>query len=706
MPFSKPEFLSAPLYGQALAFVRTELEAQKGRLFLWLPFFLACGIGVYFALPLELPFLLPLMVWLALLSVTVLVWGALDPEGTSGFVLRSVLMICVVISTGFLTAQWHTKSVYTPVLQKKLGPVDVVGTIEAIEDFGDSEGVRVILSGLQVEDLAQADTPRKVRLRLRAEGNIRVGQRIKALAMLHSPSRPVVPGGFDFRRYLYFQGIGAVGFIFRAPEVLQDSAGGIRHIIETFRHGIAQRIEQSMSYPEAGIAMALMIGRRGAIADEDQQAMRDAGLAHMLAISGLHVGLVAGAIFFAARFMLALVPALALGHPIKKYAAGVAMLAAFIYMLLAGATVPTQRAMMMTGVVLLAVMLDRSAISIRLVAFAAAVILFFFPESLTGASFQLSFAAVTALVLFYDALRSRLSGWYRRADFVKRCALYFLGIVITTLVASTAIAPFALYHFQHMAVYDLPANIMAGPVMAFVIMPFAIISFLLMPFGLEALPLSVMGAGISGVLEVAHSVSSWPMATYNPPAWPFATLLLGVIGAYVLAMWKGRLRYIGLGIAAAGVMLIGGQAPYSLLVSDTGKLMAVYDGRSLSVSQGRSEKFVRENWARYYGVAEEAVKVWPQEGAQGAVTCGEQGCRIALDGTKLSVIYHRKELPEACAWADVILSPVPLPERQCPQAKIIDMFDMRDNGTHGLRFGEGRFVVETAAGLRGDRTWE
>jgi len=684
------------MIGAIRNFFLKEIEAQHGRFYVWWPFCLALGIGAYFALPAEPPLIFGLILWAFAMAVLIL----------SGTNLRAAMILILLAVTGFAAAQIRTTLVYTPIIAKDIGPVDVSGRIVAVEDYGaDPAGSRITLGDLSIEDLDPSDTPRFIRLRLRKDEGIRVGQEIKALTKLHKPSPPLIPRGFDFQRYLYFQGIGAVGFIYYPPEILSPGSSFFSGI-EALRQSIAGRIEAQVDYPEAGIVMALMIGRRTAIDESDQQAMRDAGLAHMLAISGLHVGLLAGVVFFLVRLALAAVPPLALTWPIKKIAAAAALCAALFYTALAGATIPTQRALIMVGLVLIAVMLDREAISLRLVGIAAFVVLLLFPESLMSASFQLSFAAVTALVVFYEWARPWLSRWYRGAGWARRLALYFVGMILTTFIASTAIAPFALFHFQRWAVYDIPANMLAGPLMAFLIMPAAALSFLTMPIGLDYAPLKAMELGVSGVLDIAHTVSNWPMAVVTPAQWSYAAFVLFVLGAFIMAFWRGRLRWAGVIIILAGIWPLVSYRLYDVLIAERFSVVAVRDeSGEIYVSQDRSESFVRESWARSYGTEPEKFKTWPQEGKRGPFTCGEQGCRIRLKGQKIAYIRNKYELDEACAWADVIIAPVPLGWDPCPEARVIDLFDTFDGAAHGIKLNEQELTIDTSQGMRGRRPW-
>ena len=317
-------------------------------------------------------------------------------------------------------------------------------------------------------------------------------------AIVAPPPAPAAPGAFDFQRRAYFIGLGGVGFALGPATVTAKGGGGafdtLALAVARLRQNISRVVMASIDGPPGTVAAALMTGQRAAIPPSVMDAFRDSGLAHLLAISGLHIGLVAGIIFIALRGVLALVPTLALAHPIKKWAAATAIAGAFAFTVVAGATVPTQRAFLMIGLVLMAVLFDRRGLSMRLVAWAALVILVLSPESLLGASFQLSFAAVIALIAAYEALRERRRyGDDRGATIWQRALLYVGGVALTTLIAGSVTAPFAVYHFNRFAAFGLAANLIAVPVTALWIMPWAVAAFLLMPFGLEVFALTPMG---------------------------------------------------------------------------------------------------------------------------------------------------------------------------------------------------------------------
>ena len=360
-------------------FLACEAALQKPRLFLWFPVLLSLGIAAYFSLRAQPPVILTIAAVLIALAMFYL----------AGPRHRTPCFLILLMVAGFAAAQARTHLVYTPILQKEISPVTVGGRIELIEEMEGGKGSRVVLRDVQIEGLEPGQTPRKIRLSVRKDEGLLAGQRIRVLGGIGPPSPPLNPGGFDFQRYMFFQGIGGLGFAFSVPEII-GSADAKGDFIEDVRVAIDRRIAANMQHPEAAVAMALITGRRAAISDEANDAISAAGLAHILSISGLHIGLVSGIIFFVTRLLMACIPGFALRFPAKKYAAVFAFAGAAFYTMLAGATVPTQRSLIMIGIALFAVIVDRSPLSIRLVAFAALMVLLVSPESLTTASFQMS----------------------------------------------------------------------------------------------------------------------------------------------------------------------------------------------------------------------------------------------------------------------------------------------------------------------------
>jgi competence protein ComEC len=466
-----------------------------------------------------------------------------------------------------------------------------------------------------------------------------------------------------------------------------------------------------------------MTGERGNIPPPAMEYMRAAGLAHLLAISGLHIGLVTGILFFSLRALLVLIPGAALNHPIKKWAAGAALLGAGAYLLLTGATVPTQRAFLMTGLVLTAVMVDRAAISMRLVAWAAVVVLAVAPDSLMGPSFQMSFAAVVALIAVYESARHPLVILRGHGGISRRIMIYGAGVLLTTLVAGMATAPFALYHFNRFASFGLIANLGAVPVTAFWIMPWAVVAYILTPFGLEHLALVPMGWGVDGVLAIARFVSTRPGASIWVSAMPPWGIASVAIGGLWLCLWRGRWRLAGPVVILVGMVSLAVYQPPDVLVAGNGKSFAVYDGSGELLFGGeKGSKFQREIWLRRSGNGERlALAKTRPKNKRGknkrhnhqrtdtvrALKCDALGCVFQVRGREISLIYSPAAASEDCPRSDVVVSLQPLGRTKCRgPVRVIDRFDLWREGAHAIWIDEAGMVrVETVAAMRGARPW-
>ena len=675
---------------------RGPLAAQRDRRVLWLPVVLGLGIAIYFALPREPPH------WLVAVSAATVAAAFVLRRRTGG----AALIALAAFAAGFSLAQLRTLSVAAPVLERRIGPVSVTGAIEAASRDRRG-GWRVTIVEPRIAGIAGEATPRRIRISVRgADGGLVPGSRLSIRAILQPPLGPLVPGGFDFARRAWFGALGGVGFAVSRPVVAPArDPPGIRARINRLRQSITRRIVEALPGVEGAVAAALTTGERGAIPEPVLVAMRDAGLAHLLAISGLHFSLVAALLFGGLRAGFAAVPAIALRYPIKKWSAAGAFAGALVYLLISGASIPTQRAFLMLSVVLLAVLLDRSAISMRLVAVAAAAVLLIAPESLLGASYQMSFAAVVALVAAYESLRDRLAGLRADAGLLRRFAVYVLGVALTTLIAGLATAPFAIYHFNRFAVFGLVANLLAVPLTGLWIMPCAILGFLLMPFGLEGLGLQPMGWGIAAVIGVAENVSSWPSAVRLVPAMPVAFLALVTAGGLWLCLWRGRLRLLGLaGIAAAAIAGWRERPPDMLAGLDPGAF-AVRTGEGLAVAPG-TRRFARGYWLRHAGMAEPAR--WPGKGGAHSSTlaCDGLGCIMRRGGTTVALVFDRAALYEDCHAADLLIAAVGVSDRRCRMPdRVIDLRERRRNGALAIWLEPGGPRIVSAREVRGARPW-
>lgn len=678
---------------------------QHHRWVLWCPVFMAFGVGFYFTLQSEPPLFMGVFGVLLFLIGSVAVWRQI------GLRLMVITMLCMVL--GFSAASFRTELAYTPMLQRDIGPVLVTGTVHSLED--EERGHKVIFQDVVIEDMPDDQTPRYIRLKLAERFGAPIpGERIDILAVLLPPSPPVSPGSYDFQRHLYFQGIGATGYAVSDYTVLQPtSQASLLAHSEPVREAVKQRIYNVPASDKAqSILIALLTGERRQIPDQILEDIRKAGIAHLLAISGLHIGLVAGFAFFLIRALLAAISPIATRYPIKKISAVVSFCAILAYAWLVNFPIPAQRAVFMTGVVLFAILIDRIAISLRLAAFAACFILMVAPESLLTPSFQMSFAAVVSLIAFYEVFRDRFSGVMYGYIWWHKAFIYLLMTLITTVVASITTAPFALYHFQRVAL--LPgvwANMVAVPLTAFVIMPAGVIALVLMPLGLEGWFAEASLYTIDIVLDVAHWAAEMPNSVAAMARMPLIALIYMTIGGLWCAIWQSWLRVAGLPLIFLGMFYAAQPNLPDILVSAEGKQIAIHNGQGcLAFSDTRTERFVRQVWRDEFGCLE--TEFWPKN--YGTLDDFNLRCDLwsciytAGTGHKIALTRNGMSLYQDCQIADIVIAPrvYALP-KICQDITHIINRDIRSHGAHAITFDQKRqaYQIITTEEKRGQRPW-
>lgn len=683
---------------------------ERPQFVLWTPVLLGIGIALYFALPAEPVHAAGLVVLTCCAWVG---WRGRGLERIAGFV-------ALLIVLGFCAAQWRTAWQAAPIITKTTGPVSITGTVLKIEER--RRDLRLLLAPSAIGRNTGEALPARIRLTVkravsgdraddRAQATaalpVAVGNHIHLRGVLMPPPAPVRPGGFDYGRMLWFDRIGGIGYAVSHPETVSPPDSASRGFtmqagiwLADKRLRIARHVRARLDGEVGAVAAALMTGDRAAIPDSVTTALRDSGLAHLLAISGLHMGLLAGTIFFALRGGLALIPPIALYFPIKKWAALVALVGAFGYLLISGGSVPTQRAFLMSALVLLAVLCDRTALSMRTVAFAASLILLLTPEALLQVGFQMSFAAVIALIAVYERLGPRLRSNASHGP-TRRVAGFFLAIGLTSLVAGLATAPFAIFHFHRFADYGLIGNLLAMPLVSCWIMPSAVLAFILMPFGLDGPVLDLMGWGIEIMLRCAQMVADWPGAVTTAPALPKVALIVTVLGGLWLCLWRGGWRWAGLAALPLALLLgvlLNGRA--DLLIDATGRNLAVRqpDGELVLVA-GRAGAYGPTRWA-----AAEGRMTLPS--AEEAAQCDKLACIVRMrGGYSVAYIKDSRALADDCRSVDIIISQKPV--RHCPSATVIvDFFDLWRSGGHALHIGADSAITQrTIAAERGERPW-
>lgn len=697
-----------PLPWRLLAAGRAGLLAEEDRWFLWAPVALVAGVALYFALPRE-PFL-PAPAALAL----VLALAALRARGRP--LAFAVLCALALVAGGLSLAKLRAGLVAAPVIERTLVSARVTGWIEETERRRDGR-LRLTVRVAAIERLAPAGTPRRVLVSLRGEADADLyppGRPVRFAAYLQAPPGPVAPGAYDFARASFFRGIGAVGTAHRAPETWAGAPPApaplrLAAAVERMRWAVAARIRSGLAGEAGSLATALITGLRGDISAPTLEALRTAGLAHVLAISGLHMALVAGSLFWLVRAALAAVPTLALRAPVKRIAAAAALAGASYYLVLSGASVATQRAFVMMTIMLVAVMLRRPAITMRNVALAALVVVILTPESILSASFQMSFAAAAALVAVYEigAVRRRLYGGAGPAGPWRRLArgvlVYVLAVSLTTLVASAATAPAAAYHFHRGAPFSLLGNLLAMPAVGLLVMPAGLAALIAMPFGLDPLALQVMGLGIGWVLAAAHFVAALPGAELHMAQMPDAAFLLIIAGFLWLVLWRRAWRLAGVAAVAAGIGLAATARAPDVLVDRGGASVAVRvaaDGR-LSLLTASPDGFTVSRWLERDGDARP-----PGDIAGSAFSCDGAACVAPLPGGgTLAVVRYRAALDEECARARILVVRFPLVRACAGPELVLDANDLARHGAHALWLGAGGVTARPARPVPGARPW-
>jgi competence protein ComEC len=600
----------------------------------------------------------------------------------------------------------QTARIAHPVLQFPVSSVTLCGFVEIREERERSD--RIVIRVQRIDARRGVELPERVRIAVRKNTAPLVGSFVELKAHLSPPLPPLRPGGYDFARDMYFQRIGASGYALGAiktvaPPVAPSAWLRYAAFFDGLREVMDQRIRAVIPGDRGAIGSALITGKRDAITTPVNDAMYISSLAHVLSISGYHMAVVAGIVFFFIRAGLALVPSLASRQPIKKWAAAGAMLAATFYLLLSGSEVATQRSYIMIGIVLVGVMVDRPAITFRTLTVAALGVLLFAPEAVVHPSFQMSFAATLALVAGYQFGLP----WKANADtsLGARVALWggreIVGLILASLVAGLATTPYAAYHFHRLAPYGVLANLLAMPVVSAAVMPMGILGVLAMPFGFDAIFWQLMGYGLDWMIFVALWVTSLPGAVGRMQAFGTGPLLVCTAGMLLLCLLRTRLRWSGAVLVIAASLWAASTPRPDILVASDGQVAALRGpSGQLSVLTSGRDTFAIKEWPAADGDARTVKDANLRDG----VRCDAVGCIGKLaDGRLVSFALSVEAFAEDCARTAVVVSP-----REAPgdcTARLIDRKTWRANGAMALRWVGDRFEHSAARPPGYERPW-
>ncbi|WP_395665332.1 ComEC/Rec2 family competence protein [Methylocella sp.] len=699
----------ARLYAQAF-----EQECAQRRLFLWLPVCVGAGAVLHLGADRE-----PSLPLLLLLACAAVLCARLARERRFAFIL---FCAAAAVFAGGAASAWRTARVAAPVLTRTT-VAEVEGFVEQM-DFRRS-GARFVLRVSSVRGLAPGATPYRLRLTLRRAPPFEAGTYVKLKARLLPPSRASLPGGYDFARDAFFARIGGVGnALGRVEAVAPPRPMGLglalSAALDRGRNALSRRIDAVLGGDAGAIAAAMVTGKRDLLSEEARETIREAGVFHIITIAGVQMTLVAGIFFVGFRRLLALSPTLALRYPIKKWAALAAMGCAIFYDLATGSRVGTERALVMTLIMLGAALFDAQAFTMRNLAFAALFVALFEPDALLGASFQLSFAAVAGLVAVYEGRMAARAAAFEEARALRvrppsggnvaAAALRLLrektshgvgGALFATFCATAATTSFMTYHFHEFSPYVLIGNPLTLTAIEFFAVPGALLGTALYPLGLDGPVWRFVGFGVDLVMGAARIIGALPGASLHLPAfapWSLPFLALAVLCATLWRTWAFRL--LSLPLLALGVAGALSGPRHDLIVAADGSALAYRgaDGK-LSVLAARPSLFAVEQWLRADADAR------PPAAAVRKEACDRTACvgRLA-DARAVSLVVDRAAFAEDCQRADVIVTPLFAPTG-CAAPLVIDRDGLRQTGALAFRLTPQGLVPTPARAPGEDRPW-
>jgi competence protein ComEC len=617
-------------------------------------------------------------------------------------------LICLLL-LGFGMSKVRQEIIATPLLRGTVSSSEISGFIADADNRGGKKRVLIIeldnATNVPVEEM-----PKRVRISTFDAPTALIGDYVRFKARLSPLPTPVMPGGFDYGRDLYFQSIGAMGSNI-SPPLFEDRSVPWKFVERRFFHKLRSvmgaRITAAIPGSIGAFANSIVTGERAAIPAEMNTSLQISGLAHIISISGLHMSLVAGGVFWVMRAFLALFPVLVLHYPIKKWSAVAALIVGFIYMLLADSGSATERSYIMIAVMFFAILVDRPAVSMRNIALAAIIILAFSPEEAMHASFQMSFLAVMGIVAFFEYWNNRPVDMKaheasRLSQFSRYCFKLFAGSVLTTIVAGSLSSIAAVYHFGRLSPYGAVANALALPITDLIVMPAAMLGVLLMPFGLERWPFKLVETGLQVIMWISDSVAAWPNANGMLPQPSLFSVSLMVAGALIICLVLGAFRWIGAGLIFAGLYFGATVHAPEILIEDRGSNVAIRDeAGNYVLADANKGKFAAEKWLLSNG----QVETMDASASRTGWTCAENMCFSDLASMSVAYVHEASETDWECPPTAIIIADFPLREK-CAEAKLkIDRFDVWRSGAHAIYIEGDVARVETAKGEQGDRPW-
>ncbi|HET9148820.1 MAG TPA: ComEC/Rec2 family competence protein [Acetobacteraceae bacterium] len=676
---------SSPALRDAWSALLRLAAGERERLILFLPVAMGAGILIYFDLLNEPSPILAYGLPLAAGAALAICWRHPVPRGAALLILAA--------SLGFARAAQHSAA-YPPFPPIPRHAVVISGRIAGIDLL--PAGRRIVIAHPALGDAPPMSRDVRVRLHRGDDAALAAGDVIQVRALLFAQDRPAYPGGWSFARDAYFAGLAASGFALGPVKVTRAAPPGWGMRLRGLRDAVAARILAVLPVSTGSIAATLMTGFEQSIPPAERQDFITAGLAHLLAVAGLHVGIVMGVAYAIARFLAGFSEFLLLRVPAKMIASVASFLAGLGYAALTGFHVPIIRSLAMAALVLAGLMAGRRALSLRGLGLAAVALMLIEPDAVPGPSFQMSFSAVLALIAGYEVVGRRLLS---HADGLGQRFFRHVGALgFTSLLAGGASMPFAAYHFQQIEPYYVLANLVAVPLTAIFVMPLGLASVALMPLHLERLALIPMGWGIQAILWTARLIGHLPHALIEIEPMPGSAAALMGVGLAILGILRSRLRFAGLIPILAGLMLTLSARPPVLVVSPDARLIAVRDGAAVRILRmPRASKFTLEQWR----------SLWPDRPQR--VETAREACpdgRCAFDRGAILFLAGRRAAAAGCGDARVVVSPQPLRGAcRAPGVLVIDRFTVWRDGAVSVPLVDGAPRLLSDRMMQGRRPW-
>ena len=696
--------------------LRHVLALQMGRVFLWLPVAFGAGAGLYLTLSFE-----PAWTWL--LVPTGLLLGAfilMRRRNISAYILN-LLLLFLVAAGGMVVCKLRAEHVRAPVISTAQGNMFAFEAF-VIDNVSNTDGAeRLMLAPIRMRGIAPDHVPLRIRVSLRpgtvAATGIRPGDAISVFAILNPPPPPFIPGGFDFAQGAYFQGIGAVGFVPGKPKLIMAQPTSLRlafvlklnQLRWTLSQALVDTIEPAFGKAIGGFAAALVTGDQAWVPDQMVQSMRDSGLAHILSISGVHMAIVGGFVFFSLRLVLASIPWLALRVPVKKVAAALGIVCVLAYLALSGSPAPAVRSAVVAVIAFTAMLLDRRALSLRALAIAALVVIALTPEAVLQPGFLMSFVATAALLALAETHRPPIKeiGVPRWVRFIQSTLHGIWLSLQASTVATASTTPFAIAYFNRFTLYGLLSNLFESPITGTLVMPFLAIGTVFVGTPIAWVTLRIAGFGMWLIRLVSDTAASLPGAVIEWSSAPDYVLALSTAGVLWVCLVRGRARWLGL-ILAFSILYWPRVTPPDLWIDPEGGNAAVRTPAGAYVLRPKVRQYGFEQWAHHYG-----VKILGTPARDADYECTGYAC-YPLPSARLRVGFWFSRRPPKdidmltlCYSSDLIVTrndELNWPE-ECAGVNHITAPDLDRLGAMELTRLKTGWSIRAAQPLRGDRYW-